>query len=542
MSDKTAMEIKREKIILDYVKATKRLKDYPKLVDLTYTRHEIKYCFKHKDNLRKIAEERYPDAFKNLIDYEIFSDSRQNELRKEIKKYKRFVITTAVSHHAVNKSFLDSLKSYCKINKAKLLILIAANDLSGFVDETLINESIVYGDKDIQLNNNLFISTIKILPKQINPTTGLQRYATGNGTMIFASPKQYIEYSPLANKEHSLPRALVTTGAVTLPGYEYENRRYDQQRTSTIAKLDHNMGAIVVEIENKKLFHFRPVEMCTNGGFIDLGKFYSPDGDVQPISASAIVYGDIHAGEVDKGALKCFENLNKRVNAKIAVLHDVFSGISINPHEKDNMISRVQKIVNGKHLLHKELIEYTEQLNYFSKLYDKIYIIRSNHDKFLDRYVTSTRFIEDDYNTHIGSVISAVLTSPENKNLNINPLEWFSKNHETSKLNNPNKFVWTVEDKCIDIEGYNVNMHGNNGSNGSKGSLKNLEKTTEKLVIGHSHTPMKLRNAIQVGTCSILNPEYTKGPSSWVHASCVIYPGGTMQLINSIEGKFTTFK
>ncbi|MFK5283800.1 hypothetical protein ACI3PL_29915, partial [Lacticaseibacillus paracasei] len=67
----------------------------------------------------------------------------------------------------------------------------------------------------------------------------------------------------------------MTTGACTLPKY-YDNK-FVSKRLSYIADHDHTIGAIIVEIENDKLFHFRQIQADENGSFIDYGVQYNPD-------------------------------------------------------------------------------------------------------------------------------------------------------------------------------------------------------------------------------------------------------------------------
>src|SRR5690606_26016423 len=71
--------------------------------------------------------------------------------------------------------------------------------------------------RDVALNSNIFLSTIKLSAKQINPLTGLKRL-TKHGTCILASPKQMLEHVAVSNKK-TIPRALMTTGAITKSDY-----------------------------------------------------------------------------------------------------------------------------------------------------------------------------------------------------------------------------------------------------------------------------------------------------------------------------------
>ena len=69
--------------------------------------------------------------------------------------------------------------------------------------------------RDLYINDNVYISDIKVSAKQIDPLTGLDIFAQSKGTMILASAKQNLKFVP--NSNIKLPRALMTTGAVTVP-------------------------------------------------------------------------------------------------------------------------------------------------------------------------------------------------------------------------------------------------------------------------------------------------------------------------------------
>ena len=100
------------------------------------------------------------------------------------------------------------------------------------------------------------------------------------------------------------------------------------------------------------------------------------------------------------------------------------------------------------------------------------------------------------------------------------------------------KVKWLSIDDDYRVEGIQCGAHGHLGANGSRGSLEAMETAYGNSVSGHSHTPQILRGAWCVGTSSLLKLEYNRGASSWLHSSCLIYPGGARQLINCIDGKW----
>jgi len=79
-------------------------------------------------------------------------------------------------------------------------------------------------------------------------------------------------------------------------------------------------------------------------------------------------------------------------------------------------------------------------------------------------------------------------------------------------------------------------MHGDIGPNGARGSIKNIAKIGERSVVGHSHVCSILMGTFQVGTSSKLQLEYNHGPSSWMHAHCVVHKNGKRQMIFIMDG------
>lgn len=508
-----------------FSKWCKRHKIMPKIKDLRdidITKSVLDTYFGgNLDNLVNEAKALYPHRFKNFIDDRIWNSSRLRQLKDKIKKYKRFIITTAVGGTEVHEDFLSSIRFYCKKNNALLLLLVADNSLEE-LDDKLINENIVFSD--VALNSNLYVSTIKILPKMIDPVTGMDRIGGKTGSFIFGSPKQRLTFVPQHNV-NPVPHCLMTTGAITVP--EYFGRKYYQKRTDYLANHDHKMGAIIVEIEDSKVFHFRQIQMDSNGGFVDLGKRYWNE-NVEEIDTEAIVLGDWHSGDTDPTVAKCWEQLSREIKAKRAVIHDGFNGASINHHEFNKPLERAKVSIEKKNDLKKELDNYIYDLNRFTDQYEEVLVVPSNHDRFLEKYLQSGMYTQDPQNHLISLDLAKQVI------LGQNPLEWYISRSAKA----PTRIKWIKKDEHVDIEGVKVSDHGDYGANGSRGNLKGLEKTTSKGVFAHSHTPQILREAWQVGTSTYLRLKYTNGPGSWCNTSCAIYKGGSRQLINCINGKY----
>lgn len=498
-------------------------------------RDQLRHHFSNLAGLRAEAKQAFPNSFDGSIEIEDYlSDKNLEKLNKRIKKFKKFVITTAVSGQQAHEGFLETIRNYCDINDAKLLILPSHdpahnldNEIDWHFDPIVLEDDLVF--EETPLNSNFFISGIRVTAKQINPITGLNELSQTKGSFISASPKQFLEYDAVsANK---LPHARMTSGACTLPNYA--STRGNSQRTSYIANFQHIIGAVIVEIENDDIYHFRQVQASEDGSFCDLGYEYNTEkrrklsGDEAPV----LVMGDYHAGEHDESAVASWTQIINEMGIQEVVFHDMFNGISVNPHEENDIMLRAERADKGLNSLRNELKITSEQFDRILSLKSikKGVVVKSNHDDMLDRWLKKGAFAKDPVNFKVGVDLASALTGTKKDYLR----------EALSMVQQPKHFgklQWLTVDEDYVVGGIHLGAHGDRAANGARGSIKGLAKCYPRCVIGHSHTPGIFKGAFQVGTTSLLRLGYNKGSSSWVHCSCLVYRNGQRQLINSING------
>lgn len=528
------------KLIKAYVKLVKKTGMYPgrsELDRIGYNRDKLRHYFSNLDLLKKSAvawaEENDPKAFENVIDESIFTPQRLKSLQSNVKKFKRFVITTAVVGCPVHEGFLESIKTYCKHKDAMLLVLPSEDRASGDnwnLDHRLDRDSIVFSD--VKLNSNMFICSIKTSAKQIDPTTGLDRIGQRNGSFIYASPKQRLKFMPVSNVKY--PHAEMTTGAITLPKYfqirEGVRNPYMSERTAYIANHDHVMGAIIVEIEDDNKYHFRQIQADSRGAFVDLADFYN-GSKISKLYAEGLSMGDWHSGETDPTAVKAWKEVIALVKPTTLFVHDGFNGLSINHHERDRQIRRAILAKKGLLNLESELSALARDLDDMASWagIKKIVIVKSNHDIFLDRWLDDGAYVDDPYNYDMGVTLAKAMVDGKN------PLRHAV---EMLGLKAKDKMRWLSMDEDYFIARIQCGAHGHKGPKGSRGSLAGMEKSYGLSVTGHAHGPEILRGAWQNGTSSLLKLSYNEGASDWVHSSTIIYPNGMRQLINSFDGNW----
>lgn len=512
-------------IYLNIVRENKRKPTYQDLLAFGITRHKVRHHFKNIADLKNQAKHKDPESFAHVIDEDLFCPKIFNELKSETKKYKRFVITTAVVGCSVHEGFLKNIDAYCEANNAMLLILPAADpaaDAAWEMDPILKDRYIVFDD--LSLNKNLFISSIKLSAKHIDPITSLGRIGQRNGSFIYASPKQRLKMVPTA--EDKLPVAIMTTGAITKAAYK--TSRYMSERTAYIADHDHVMGALIIEIEDNKKYHYRQIQANKAGDFVDLSTKYE-DEDSSHDRLLALIMGDFHSGETDPEVDKVSIEILKEHKPRYLIWHDAFNGISINHHEYKNKLTRARRAIIGKLSLEEEIQGLANDINRYTPLVDELVLVKSNHDEFLERYLEEFMFRDDPQNVKIALELAWMMVC------GFDPLK-----HAVERLlNEPKKVRWLKRKESFKLAGIECGSHGDMGAHGSAGSLAHMENAYGASNSGHAHAPEIFRQCFRVGTSSILNPEFTEGSlSGWMHTHLLQYSNGSRQLINIINGKY----
>ncbi len=522
----TKAERKKE-ISRIYAKLAKELGRYPSrsdLIKVDVSRDRIRAAFGDMDSLKSAARENYPKNFESIIDPDYFNDESFRELQQEVKKYKRFVVTTAVSGAPVDEDFLASIRNYCAVNKALLLILPANYSLFDLDPDLVASERIVF--RGLKLNSNVSLSVIKIDPKQVDPSLGLDTVGQREGTILIGSPKQ--RRKPVANSNTKHAHIIQATGAITKP--RYVPRDGERKRRDFLATHQHVMGAIIVEIQDDKFYHFRQVQAKKDGSFNDLFHNYSEEG-VKFVGCEAIIQGDYHNGDTDPQADFVADELCRLGKPRYRVLHDFFDGKSINHHEIRNKVKRAIQASKSLIDLAAELQALKVTLDAKLKLNtcDKIVIVKSNHDEFLDRYLADGEF--DDHNRIISSRLQII--AMEGKD----PLK--SGLEELFGFKGGDRVMWLQRDQDFRIGGVESGCHGDLGANGKRnpGSTGML-KSYGDCNYGHCHYGEINHGAMSAGTSSYRKLSYNRGPSSWEQAHIIQYKDGTRQIINCIEGQF----
>jgi hypothetical protein len=337
--------------------------------------------------------------------------------------------------------------------------------------------------------------------------------------------------------QNKLPKVLMTTGTITVPNYTKTKTGYN-------GEFNHTFGALTVTIKDDSIFHMRSILADADGSFYDLDKLYKPDGNVKEgQEILAIATGDEHVDWIDEGVVKAtYTNEDSIVNTlkpKKIFRHDTLDFYSRNHHHRGNFLTNFAKhhTLTGKtpvNDIEAELKRCVDFINKTTPEYAKSYIVQSNHNDALTRWLGESDFREDPQNAVLFLKLNLAMLENCKMTLNgvstISPFEYWAKDKTNA--------VFLQRDKSYRVKDIEMSYHGDQGVNGARGSAVSFAQIGTKSIIGHSHSPMINKGVYQVGTSSRLKLEYTNGPSSWLHTHCIIYPNGKRTLINIIDGEW----
>lgn len=503
--------------------------------------------YKNISEIRAVVLSKFPDEVKKYTfnEDEFGTQEYLNRTADAIKNHTKYIISTVVNNKPANIEFLSAIKNYAERNNAAIIWLISHDvrsqkrEFEWNLDPILKCGHVI--TEDTILNDNVMISGIVASAKQINPLTGMLRFCPQLDKTIIYPGCKHLLYNVARVTNVETPHKAVSVGAVTIP--DYNSDKIMSGRTSYIAEKDHHLGGIIVEIEDEKRYHIRPISAAEDGSFTDLNTVYHVDGSISSSEDTVMVVGDVHVGYNDTLLFNSILEVLKTYNITEVILHDINNASSVSHHEENNFIQRILRNKNGQDSLIEEANDIVKYLNKLTEIPNlKVSIVNSNHDRHFDRYLENVRYIYNrDYKN---SVIAMKITLGLVEGTINNPLQFLVENLATEKLNSPERIQWLKRDESYKKYGVELGFHGDEGKNGGKGSLKVYANNLYNAVVGHSHTGGIEHQTYQVGTTSKLNMDYNHGLSSWTRTCCLVYSDGKKQLIDFVpnsDGGYTYF-
>lgn len=373
---------------------------------------------------------------------------------------------------------------------------------------------------EANFNSNLKLLNTGITVNNKNPIKSIKEVGRKNYSIVAASTKQCMEMIPSIhrNKTH----LVYLTGTCS-------NVIYKNNITGHINTENNKLGGLIIEIKDDKIFYIRNIEWINNY-FVDLNKAYYSD-KIKDINAEAIIAGDMHlSGDEDPLALDLLKKEIKFLKAKRLFIHDFCSHNSINHHEQENWIKMAKMYKRFKNL--------EDEHNYTAKIFNewvkdlkniKFYIVRSNHDLWLDKYLgMRNTWIKDSSNAYYAYKLCGYKLS------GLNPFEIAMK--EKIRRDIDITFLTGKSFKLADTE---LSLHGDIGNNGGGSSLRGLELSAGSCIIGHSHQPKVGFLGMQTGTNTKMDLGYNLGGSSWHNGNVSLYKDGHKQMLLGINYKIS---
>lgn len=392
---------------------------------------------------------------------------------------------------------------------------------------------------------------MNILPTATNPLTGLDDY-NGRASNIVPHVKQCLE--SVASLADESTKFNYSTGAITL-------RNYIQKRAGIVAERRHTYGALLVEVDDKGSWFVRHLVVDENGAVYDIGPsgfrgVRVVNGIVDAIRCNdeadkrtfvdSIMWGDIHAAEMDLWVRELGWNPGgclDQIRPRRQFMHDVFSMRARGHHEMKDFHRTFEKHISGEGLVEDEMAVTADFLRDAIRPWCETIVVRSNHDRHLDRWANEADPKRDPANAlYYTKLSAAMLNAIANGDRGFNLLQW-----ALAEAGAPKAIRFLAEDESYVIckrskvvpDGIECGLHGDLGPNGSRGSTRNLRKLGRAVNKAHDHTATMLdqRGAMSGGACS-LNFPYMKGPNAHSVSHVFSFDNGARQIVTFWDHKF----
>ena len=457
--------------------------------------------------------------------------------------------SAAQNETSVNRKQLASMKMYQnflthkKDNKTQIAIIpvryrnptsptedIKKKKDMWWVDEV---EPMLYYNK-IDFGDTVISCDSHVSPTAKMPLTGFEAL-TNNNHLIVGSFRIHFKTQPRV--KNTPLRVMTTTGAIT-------RKNYSRSKAGDTASIHHSYGFTIIELKEDGTCHIpRNIYVTDDGEFTDLCYNVTPEGVTKIDGVEALVWGDIHREILDEDIYKKTQKLCKVLKPKLHVLHDVLDGARFNPHERKDTFVLRQKIINNKFLIKEEIEEAVDFPKDLLKKCggDKVYIVQSNHDDFLDRHITDMDWKKDLHNSPAYleyALIQQTINLEEYGNL-----YGYLLNERYQVKKKKSKVEYLRHGSQLDIKGHNCAMHGDHGTNGSRGAITQYKRLNFKMIHGHNHSPIIMDGVTSVGLTGTVNQYYArKGLSTHANAHCLIHKNGKRQLlVFNNDGEISNF-
>jgi ribosomal protein L37AE/L43A len=442
----------------------------------------------------------------------------------EIRKHKRFIITSAVNDTPLVKEAHQTLTNMAAKLKACYLVIPTYYKNPNMVKQgiqhryTWPQEILPFlCNGDVSLNQSICIrGDTKIEHTVLNPLSG-KNHAGGIQSEIFGHPQVAMEL--VATPKWAFPKMMHTTGTISTENYGNSSKGKN-------ARFHHSVSAVLIEIEGDS---FWITQLHYDGDGIALfNKYYTPNRVQKLGPVSAISFGDTHVRFLEDRTRKLLDQVRRSLLPKYEVYHDLHDHHIGSHHNSKDTVFLLKKSIEKEWCIRAELMKSVDFL--FDK--PNAVVVDSNHNNHLNQWFNRFKPHNDPVNINLYTELAGMLREDLIAGGDGNLFRLFIEKY----CSNTVKFVG-YNDEFI-LHDIDLTQHGDKGPNGSRGSAKSFSKTGYKTVIGHGHSPMIEKGCYQNGT-SALGMYYAQGYSSWLNTHTIIYPNGKRGQFSIIKDKLS---
>jgi hypothetical protein len=463
----------------------------------------------------------------------------------QIKKTKRYVITSALNNCDIDKGFLAAIRTFNAKHDGQLLVVpVHYKNVSlyqGDYDHWWPSElDGSYVRSDVVLCDNLkLMGSMRIQATASSPLRSMVGVSE-QFSAVFGHPKVAMETIPTPMGMH--PSIHITTGSISLPSYS-------ETKAGRLGQFHHSLSALLIETDGH-LFWWRHLKWCAKrNSFIDLGYEYFADGRIEMAPpAEALILGDTHVGFHDPAVTDTIlGQLTESIRPKNIVLHDLLDMFSGSHHHMNNKVLQVMKEQRNRNSVYDELIGVAEFLTHYLKPEIQYHVVSSNHHDHLDKWLNNSSNLINTKNLWLWHYLNAEQLAEAIKFANTydenDPNAWESTSAFEIAMRKllPDHISALLrfhsEREPLLFFDIDCSNHGHRGPNGSRGSKAAFSRVQYKTFIGHSHTPGINGPCYQLGMTCRTDLPYLGGYSSHMAVSGLIYGNGKRTLFPVIKGK-----
>lgn len=464
-------------------------------------------------------------------------------------KVERWLLTAAQDETEVHLPFWHNLQAYAEHVGAEIMVGGFTYNKSLFEDHAsrsgafaeIVRPYIVHDDR--MLGPLMFAGRMNILPTATRPLSGLDGYSRG-AWAVFPHAKVQLVSVPSLPGRH--PAMIMTTGCCTLPNYI-------EKKAGLKAEFHHQIGAIIVELDDYGRLFCRQIATSGDGSFQDLDIVIRDRKVSTGNRIEQATWGDIHIPKLDpvvartiwgydsdSGQITTTDTLAHTLKPATQAFHDLFDHQARNHHRRADPHFNAAMVVAGSDKVEAEVRHTARFLRAATFEWSKSVVVASNHNDALVRWLREADPRTDPVNARYWCELNAEIyrrIEAQDREFDIfaHAMRQFDDRQFDDVAFVPRNGSYLV---CQQAGGIEIALHGDEGPNGARGSALNMNKMAVRINRGHEHSASIIDGVFTSGLCGLMDQGYNSGPSSWSHSQILTYPNAKRTLVTIIDGKW----